>query len=159
MGLKADNAQLGQSATASQNFNLRAPLDGTLRLSRGNAGSEISDPIKVETNNDVTLLGNVLSGVYGTGQTLQGFTVGAQRVGGTVYTNTSGKPITINVIGTCANLASFLVCTLNGLFFFGSAAYASPGWCSVTCVVPAGATYSVGANSGGYTLSQWSELR
>lgn len=155
MGLKADNAQLGQSATASQNFNLRAPLDGTLRLSRGNAGAEISDPIKIESNNDITLLGNVLSGVLGTGQTWQNF-IGSRSLGVT-YTNTTGKPIALQV-GTGSSAVSNCRVSVSGNLVFGSdttAGYTSQAF----AIIPPGGTYIVTVSAGAGQVNSWSELR
>lgn len=48
--------QVGQSSTAANNFTIRTLDDGSLRISRGNAGAETSDPLKIEANGDVSLL-------------------------------------------------------------------------------------------------------
>lgn len=48
--------QVGQSGTAANNFTIRTLNDGSLRISRGNAGAETSDPLKIEANGDVSLL-------------------------------------------------------------------------------------------------------
>ena len=48
--------QVGQSGTAANNFTIRTLDDGILRVSRGNAGAELSDPLKIEANGNVSLL-------------------------------------------------------------------------------------------------------
>lgn len=55
--IKTNNVQVGQSGTPSQNFTLRAPLDGTLRISRGNSGSPLSDPLVINADNSVAVAG------------------------------------------------------------------------------------------------------
>ena len=47
--------QLGDSATASQNFVLQTMLDGTAKLSRGNLGSTTQDVLTVDAAGKVTL--------------------------------------------------------------------------------------------------------
>lgn len=59
--LKATNVQAGQSATASNNFVLRSPDDGTLRISRGNSGATISDALTIDSTNQLLLAGNSTS--------------------------------------------------------------------------------------------------
>lgn len=53
--LKANSIQVGQSATASQNFTITTPTtpDGTLKISRGNAGATTGDVIAVNANGAV----------------------------------------------------------------------------------------------------------
>jgi hypothetical protein len=58
--VKADAVQVGQSSTASNNFHWRNLLDGLLRLSRGNAGSPITDVMRVKADNSVTFPGGVV---------------------------------------------------------------------------------------------------
>lgn len=156
MGLKADNAQIGQSGTATQNFNIRAPLDGTLRLSRGNAGAETSDPIKVEANNDITLAGNLLSGVLGAGQTYQDLT--ASRVAGTTYTNTTGKPIAVSVYQTGGGSNGTIALTVGGVqISVGGNGSTQLTYQTAYGIVPNGATYVV--NVTGQSITKWTELR
>lgn len=52
--VKANRVQLGQSATASQNFTLDASAaDGTAKLARGNAGATTQDLMTVATDGKV----------------------------------------------------------------------------------------------------------
>lgn len=155
MGVKADNMQVGQSVTTTQNFNIRAPLDGTLRLSRGDAGAEVSDPIKIEANNDVTLAGNLLSGVFGTGQLWQD--VVATRTFGTVYTNSTGKPILVYV-GCNSTVTIGITATVGGVSISGCSVVAG-AFASLIVAVPAGATYSVATPAGSLSNINWKEMR
>lgn len=156
MGTKADNAQIGQSGTASQNFNIRAGGDGTLRFERGNAGSPISEPLRIETNNDLTPLGNILAGVLGAGQTWQD--VKASRAVNTTYTNTTGKPIVVHAVVSSTAAASAVI-TISGVALISSAQATATANIAITAIIPPGATYSVGVNGGTATLGNWLELR
>ena len=94
----------------------------------------------------------------GVGQTWQSFTVGTQRIGGTTYTNNSGKPISVSVtsIATTSNLnLSFLINSVN---INTSATLSSgTGVVYVGGIVPNGSTYSVTINVG--SIGSWLELR
>lgn len=59
--VKVVNVQLGQSATASNNFTLAVPSvpNGTIKLSRGNAGATTSDVISIDTLGNMVVSGNV----------------------------------------------------------------------------------------------------
>ena len=50
--LKANSVQIGQSATATQNFTLSVPSspDGTIKLARGNSGATTADILSVASN-------------------------------------------------------------------------------------------------------------
>ena len=54
--LKANSVQIGQSATATQNFTLSVPSspDGTIKLARGNSGATTQDIITVSSSGEVT---------------------------------------------------------------------------------------------------------
>lgn len=55
----ADSVRIGKSGTASNNFTWRNLLDGILRLSRGNAGSPITDVMRVKADNSVEFPGGI----------------------------------------------------------------------------------------------------
>lgn len=154
-GLKTDNAQIGQSGTASQNFNLRAALDGTLRLERGNAGAPISEPIKIESNNDITLAGNLLSGVFGAGQTFSDL-VGSRSFG-TTYTNTTGKAIFLCLFASSTSIAG-MTCIVGGVSVSGQTSVAGSGF-TLSIPIPAGSTYNVTLPVGTLSNIHWWELR
>lgn len=67
--LKLGGIQVGQSNTASNNFHWRNLLDGLLRLSRGNAGSPITDVMTVNADNSVSFPGGI-SGYVSPEQTI-----------------------------------------------------------------------------------------
>lgn len=54
--IKANQLQLGDSSTATQNFTLQTNVDGTLKLARGNAGATTQDILTIDTNGKVDLL-------------------------------------------------------------------------------------------------------
>lgn len=55
--LKANNIQIGQSATATQNFVLAVPTtpDGTVKLARGNQGATTQDILSVDSSGKIAL--------------------------------------------------------------------------------------------------------
>lgn len=54
--LKSNSVQIGQSATATQNFTLSVPAspDGTIKLARGNSGATTADILTVDASGNVT---------------------------------------------------------------------------------------------------------
>lgn len=61
MTIKADNVQIGQNATASQNFVLKQGADGTCTLARGNVGATTQDILTVDAAGKVTATQGFLS--------------------------------------------------------------------------------------------------
>ena len=55
--LKSNSVQIGQSATAAQNFTLSVPSspDGTIKLARGNSGATTADILSVSSSGAVTI--------------------------------------------------------------------------------------------------------
>lgn len=158
--LQTDGVQVGQSATASNNFTWRNLLDGLLRLSRGNAGSPITDVMLVNADNSVSFPGNVASGVLGAGQTWQDLT--ASRSAGVTYTNTTGRPILVLPHLQHGGGAYFTaIVTINGIAVAhlnaGNATYSQVF--PYAFIVPAGGTYVLTLTGGGGTMGKWSELR
>ena len=94
----------------------------------------------------------------GYGQTWQN--VGASRVIGTTYTNTTGKPIMVNVY--CANSGSAgsnATLTVGGIYvsyIVGDTTNGGAG-ATLSAIVPAGVTYSV--DTVNRTIGFWTELR
>jgi len=66
--LKTVNVQVGQSATANQNFTLYQPSvpDGTVRLGVGNSGATTADAVTVTNAGNATVLGNLTVSGAGT---------------------------------------------------------------------------------------------
>lgn len=150
--LKLGGIQIGQSNTASNNFHWRNLLDGLLRLSRGNAGSPITDVMRVRADNSVEFPGGVSDGVLGAGQTWQNVT--ASRVLGTNYTNSTGKPIMVTVYTSqSAGLTDIIV---DGIIAARASAATGSEGVNAAAIIPPGGVYSVSASN---PLSYWAELR
>ena len=108
------------------------------------------------------------TGWYVTGGSVQTYGVSKQawsnvtgsRVLGTSYTNSTARTITVNVQATIATAGAYLVPTVGGVAIAGGSAAGVLGQASaVSFTVPAGATYSVAANTGTPTLTTWSEMK
>lgn len=93
--------------------------------------------------------------VLGLGQTLQTFTVGTQRVAGTTYTNSTGKPIWI-IVGMTAGAGAALSITSGGALRVFSVPD-SGGATRVIVPILNGETYSATASVG--TINYWAEIR
>jgi hypothetical protein len=64
--IKVNQVQLGDSATATQNFVLQTNVDGTAKLARGNAGATTQDILTVDAGGKVTLnTGIAINGATG----------------------------------------------------------------------------------------------
>ena len=92
----------------------------------------------------------------GFSQTWQSFTAGSQRVSGTTYTNTTGKPIMVSIVSTGGGgLQTDL--TISSLLVSRTTIGAdAANYASATGIVPPGATYSGTFNG---SSSTWFELR
>jgi hypothetical protein len=93
----------------------------------------------------------------GDGQTWQVFTVGTQRINGTTYTNSTGRPIFVSIRGGGSGDAGgdFYIDSVIRAGWYASASNAG-GWGGG--IVPNGSTYKWVINLGG-NISTWSELR
>jgi hypothetical protein len=58
--ISGNSIQLGDSATATNNFVLQTALDGTAKLSRGNLGATTQDVLTVGADGKVTLPNNII---------------------------------------------------------------------------------------------------
>ena len=99
----------------------------------------------------------------GDGQTWTDMTL--TRILGTIYTNTTGRSITVNVkiSNTAAVLSSAAIITIGGVIVSGDTLNPGtvlPASTSVTAVIPNGSTYSAtyGGLTVGVTLTSWMEL-
>lgn len=94
---------------------------------------------------------------FGLGQTWADYL--ATRAFDTIYTNTTSKPITVNVFATGAANA-VLTATSQGIVLYGSAMGAGSVTNSIMFIVVPGAGYIVNQSvTAGQTLYAWSELR
>lgn len=142
--------QVGQSNTAANNFTIRTLDDGSLRVSRGNAGAEISDVLVINASGNFST-----APVLGVGQTWQNVT--SSRAVDTTYTNTTGRAIEV-MVGFIATSSSSVTVVLNGLPRIGNSSTGMGGddYCGLSFIVPAGSTYRIETTSGTLT---WLELR
>jgi len=83
--------------------------------------------------------------------------VTTQRVIGTnTYTNSTNKPITVNVIVLSA-AAGTVSATVGGVIVYGNGVTSSGQNLCIRFEVPTGVSYKI--NSGSYSLVKWSEFR
>lgn len=90
------------------------------------------------------------------GQTWTSFTTGTQRVSGTTYTNSTGKPILVSVVSTGGGGLQTDLTISSLLVSRTTIAGAGANYASATGIVPPGATYSATFNG---SSSTWYELR
>lgn len=95
------------------------------------------------------------SQAFGVGQTFQ--TLTGSRAFGTVYTNSTGKPIVVYYLGTTTAANAYCQILVNGSQVSLQAQSATASGTGFTFVVPVGATYLIVPNS--VTLSAWYEYR
>ncbi len=150
--------QVGNSGTASNNFHWRNLLDGLLRLSRGNAGSPITDVMRVKADNSVEFPGGIASGVMAAGQSYNDVTW--TRSLGTTYTNSSqsGRIILFTGRGSLYDVFELLV---NGVLTAATNQSAGSNfYLGAAFIVPAGADYMIrrGGDTAG-TIYQWTEAQ
>jgi len=92
--LKSNSVQIGQSATATQNFTLSVPSspDGTIKLARGNSGATTADVLSINASGVIT--GSTFSGATISGSTITSSTVdGGTITSATAQASTSGTAI------------------------------------------------------------------
>jgi hypothetical protein len=114
--LKANSVQIGQSATATNNFTLSVPAspDGTIKLARGNSGATTADILSVNASGAIT---GTITGATINSSTINGgsITLGTgQNASGTAIDFTGipswAKKITINLYEVSTNGTSIMVC-------------------------------------------------
>jgi hypothetical protein len=95
--------------------------------------------------------------VIGLGQTWQDVT--ASRAVGTTYTNTTGRPIFINIRAD-SNNSTVPVLQVDGLDILSVFVdFSSTSGVPLTAIVPPGATYRLFSGVGSTSITIWSELR
>jgi hypothetical protein len=91
--------------------------------------------------------------MLGTDQTWQSFTVGTNRISGTTYTNTTGKPIVVSInVAISAGSYSWAV---NGVV--QSTSNSAAGSFQISTIIPPNSTYAMTFVTVGTT--RWFELR
>jgi hypothetical protein len=136
--LKTVNVQVGQSATATNNFTLYQPAspDGTVRLGVGNSGATTADAITVTNAGNATLLGNLTVSGTGTsafgGTVTQGGVASERIVRGTAQTTSGANTYGFTGIPSWAQRLTLVfsgVLNTGGTFInLGSGSYASSGY-------------------------------
>lgn len=149
--LSVSALQVGQSGTASNNFHWRNLLDGLLRLSRGNAGTPITDVMRVKANNSVEFPGGVSSGRANTDVT-------ASRAFGTTYTNSTVNDIEVRVV-VVQGSNGVIQAVVAGVVSAAMQLSATSNYATITFTVPAGSTYALNVTAGTMTMQRWTELR
>lgn len=146
----ATSASVIYSVTARAAVSYR--VAGYMVITEAAAGTWATAPTKVqgEGGNAVVSLANQVLGI---GQTWQ--VVTGSRVSGTSYTNSTGKPIAVRVVGNGANVS--MTSTVGGVSLGTNLNNNTAAYCVEFYIVPPGFTYSTLMNAG--TILNWSELR
>jgi hypothetical protein len=117
----------------------------------------------VLTSNGTTWESATPAGGIGIGQTWQNVT--GSRALGTTYTNSTGKPILVNVVQYNGGANGvFITLTIDGVMVDRDGGWpggGNPMYANVSGIVPNGSTYSAAATGGNATgsLNNWAELR
>jgi hypothetical protein len=139
------NIALVSPATGTATFSITTPsgtsTDRTLNLP--DAAGTLATQDYVDTQ------------ALGVGQTWQNVT--GSRALGTTYTNSTGRPISVNIVASRSNAAGTLGITVAGVST-GDLAIAQAVQGFVSAIVPNGATYLI-SGSTLTTIEAWVELR
>ena len=162
----ASIATSGNAASATKLQNSRningVPFDGTANITLPTASTSTSGTVQLNDTLTSTAVDQALTAAQGKVLNDQAFGVGqskqdvtASRAVNTTYTNSTGKPIIVNIAwsytGGGTNYANFLV---NGTSVAAGVILSGDG---VSVVVPNGSTYSF--SSVGWVFSKWEEYR
>jgi len=91
----------------------------------------------------------------GYGQTWQVVT----RVRGTVYKNTTGKPLIFSVYGTCSTASDYIYIHAPSVIVGIGSIQVAGQWAGVSAIIPVGSDYSFEMTGGAITNQQSRELR
>lgn len=140
----------------SARTNVAYRVIGAIESTQTTAGTWASAPSLVQGAG-----GNALDsmGSIGYGQTWQNFTIGTQRVVGTVYYNTTGKPIQVALqLNQNADAAVYLTLRINGTIDisggYGRSGAGDNGYDNAVAIIPPGSSYQALGN-----VQSWYELR
>ena len=146
--VKVNQVQLGDSATATQNFVWQTNVDGTAKLARGNVGATMQDILTVDAAGKVEFPQDNKTWTVVTGS----------RVFGTVYTNDTGHDLSIRVRCSLPSSSVTLQCSCQGVVLLGSTILNTAAGAE-TWLIPKGATYNVNYSAGSGGSIIWQELR
>lgn len=146
----ATSASVIYSATARAAVSYR--VAGYMVITEAAAGTWTTAPTKVQGEGGNAVV-NLAMQALGVGQTWQ--VVTGSRVSGTTYTNSTGRPIMVRVVGAGSNqtITSSIGGVALGVIVNNNTASAVSDF----YVVPSGATYS--STMGAGTILSWAELR
>lgn len=166
MTLKTNKYQIGQSATASNNFVLKTDGAGALQICRGNLGDEGDPLLTIDADDNVKANVPIATGpgepissdqTLSFGQSWQNLT--SQRVIGTDYPNDTDKPIIVAVGITSSEVNKNVVFYISGNVVQVMNNPVSGTTLVVGGIVPPGLTYRVSTSNSSPTLQQWVEYR
>ena len=141
-----------------------SPANGTFTWNTapsGTAGNAVTftTAMILDASSNLSVGGNITSngiGMFGIGQTWQNVT--ASRAVGVTYTNTTGKPISVNIALISTSSSYAITCTIGGVALRGSGATVANNIVFFSGVVPSGSTYSATTTATASVYS-WQELR
>jgi hypothetical protein len=146
----ANTAGVFYSNSARTNVAYR--IRGFCDISETTAGTWASNPTLVQG-----VGGQALAAMASLGYGQKWTDVGASRIVGTTYYNTTGKPITVNIIvGVNSGVSAYFY--VNGQIVSAASVGASASGMFMSAIVPSGASY-VMTQSGGAVVAFWVELR
>jgi hypothetical protein len=159
MTTASDSANVAYSSTARTNVAYR--IVGYVEITEAAAGVWATDPSKVQGSG-----GNFAATINqsGIGYDQLWTDVTSSRAIGTTYTNNTGKPIQVVILGyTNGAAGGYVLCNINsnsvpmGNYYSAGGSYPLTG----SIIVPVGATYQVAisATAGSPSYSAWFELR
>lgn len=150
--IKSNNHQVGQSATATNNFTWYQPAspDGTVRLGKGNSGATTSDVITVDGSGNLTITGNLTTGG----------TIPSERiVQGTAQATTSGTAVGFTGLPSWVKKITLMIkgstTVLNALrgIQIGSGSYVATGYAGSISTITGSGTTSSSTNSTQFNIS------
>lgn len=150
----ADSAAAVYSTNAITNSPFR--VVGFINITEATAGAWATAPTLVQGHGGQAMAAMMSLGY---GQTWQVFSVGVDRLSGTTYYNTTGRPIIVNVAehSGAGAIGMALSPTVNGIALPYSAANATYSSAYVSFIVPAGSSYRVDITGAGSCY--WQEFR
>jgi hypothetical protein len=155
----ADSATVVYSTTARTSLAYR--VIGFIQSTQATAGTWATAPSTIQGCGGQAL--NAMSSL-GYGQTWQN--VAGSRAVGTTYTNTTGRPIQVQVTSNSGVGNNLAILTINGIIVssfkdndYYTASLVTPHNVTNMGIVPPSGTYSITNSNSGTTIQYWAELR
>lgn len=154
----------GSVTTAKFSVSAKAPYAGAADTATSATTATTAGYATTAGNGGVTSVngntGNVTVASVGVGQTWQDMS--ASRASGTTYTNSTGKPIMVNVFNNALDAGFTISATVGGVlvgYAGGGAGGDARRAGTVSFIVPDGTSYAVTYSAYGLSSIKWSELR